>query len=299
MNLRDLNYLVTLADLKHFGRAAEACFVSQPTLSTQIRKLEEELGVQLIERAPRNLMLTEVGASIVERARGVLRDVEQIRESARRAADPANATIRLGLFPTLGPYFLPHAMPRIIEAFPGLECLLYEEKTPSILDGLRKGRLDAALLALPVEAAGLETEELFTEPFVMALPASHPLSKQTSISIEQLERHSVLLLEDGHCLRDQALEVCQLSGANERPGFRATSLETLRQMVGAGVGITLLPLLATLPPISTPADVSLIPFKAPVPHRTIGLVWRRSAAAADFFPKLATVLRNSVKKVLE
>ncbi len=292
MNLRDLRYLIALADLRHFGRAAEACHVSQPTLSTQIRKLEEELGVQLIERAPRQVMLTPVGADIVERARRVVAEVEQMRETARRTADPEAGSIRLGLFPTLAPYLLPHVVPNLRARFPRLELLLVEEKTAVILQRLREGRLDAAVLALPLHEDWLDSELLFEEPFILAMPQDHPLARHRELKLDELSDQHLLLLEDGHCLRDQALAVCQLAGAGEKEGFRATSLETLRQMVAAGVGMTLLPILAVKPPVPPSANIYLVPFKQPTPTRQLALVWRRSSAMSGFLHKLAAVLRD-------
>ncbi|OHE87492.1 MAG: DNA-binding transcriptional regulator OxyR, partial [Lysobacterales bacterium RIFOXYA1_FULL_68_6] len=235
MNLRDLKYLVALADHKHFGRAAAACYVSQPTLSTQIKKLEDELGVPLVERAPRKVMLTPAGRDAAERARRIVAEVEQMKEAARRSQDPEAGTVRLGLFPTLGPYLLPHVVPRIRARFPHLELLLVEEKSDVLLSRLREGRLDAGLLALPVADDQLHTEFLFEEPFVLAVPESHPLAQRGSLTLAELSQQQLLLLEDGHCLREQALDVCRLSGANEKSEFRATSLETLHQMVAADV----------------------------------------------------------------
>jgi LysR family hydrogen peroxide-inducible transcriptional activator len=291
MNLRDLRYLIALADLRHFGRAAEACHVSQPTLSTQVRKLEEELGVALVERAPRQVMLTPAGRDIVERARRVLADVEQMRETARRTADPEAGTVRLGIFPTLGPYLLPHVVPGLRARFPRLELLLVEEKTEVLLGMLRDGRLDAAVLALPLHEDWLEAEFLFEEPFVLAVPGTHALGQRAGLRLGDLADQNLLLLEDGHCLRDQALEVCTLSGAGEKEGFRATSLETLRQMVAAGVGITLLPMLAVKPPVSPSPDLKLVPFRTPAPSRRIAMVWRKSSAMAGFLRQVAQVLR--------
>lgn len=299
MNIRDLQYLVTLADLKHFGRAAEACFVSQPTLSTQIRKLEDELGVQIFERAPRKVLLTEVGKELVERAKMVLRDVEQIREVAKRTKDPHSGSVRLGVFPTLGPYLLPHIVPPIHQQFPNLELLLFEEKTEELMRQLAEGRLDAALLALPLDDDSMQVETLFEEPFVMALPSEHELNSQQQINLQDIANETVLLLEDGHCLRDQALEVCQLAGASEKREFRATSLETLRQMVAASVGITLLPCLAVKPPIAATQNLKLIPFEDPAPSRTIGLVWRRSSALGPFLTELAQVIKQLPDDLLE
>ena len=299
MNLRDLKYLVALADHKHFGRAAAASFVSQPTLSTQIKKLEDELGVALVERAPRKVMLTPVGREIVERARRVIAEVEQMAEIARRSKDPEAGTVRLGMFPTLGPYLLPHVLPAVRERFPRLELLLVEEKTDQLLIRLREGRLDAALLALPIHDDQLHIEPLFDEPFLLAVPQRHELASHDSLRLHDLDDRHLLLLEDGHCLRDQALEVCRLSGADERDGFRATSLETLRQMVAAGVGITLLPALSVQPPVPPSPDIRLLPFEGQPPHRRIAMLWRRSSAMHGFLTQLAAEFRKLPHRLLE
>ena len=293
MNLRDLQYLVALAEHRHFGRAAEACFVSQPTLSTQIKKLEEELGVPLVERTPRKVLLTEVGRDIAIRARDVLNGVEQIRSVARRTLDPESGTVRLGIFPTLGPYLLPHALPLVRQAFPKLELLLVEEKTEAVLRLLREGKLDAGILALPLHEDSLHSEFLFEEPFLLAVSEAHPLAhKQGQLKLADLSNQNLLLLEDGHCLRDQALEVCHLAGAVERSGFRATSLETLRQMVAANVGITLLPVTAVKPPVAPLDNLHLIEFKGQPPSRRVAMVWRKSSAMAGFLKRLAAVFRQ-------
>lgn len=292
MNLRDLRYLVALAEHKHFGRAADASFVSQPTLSTQIRKLEDELGVALVERTPRKILLTEVGREIATRARHVLDEVDQIKAIARRTKDPESGALRLGVFPTLGPYLLPHVVPGLRTRFPRLELLLIEEKSEILLQRLREGRLDAALLALPLHDDQLHADVLFDEPFLLAVPAPHHLSRHKALSLDDLEGESLLLLEDGHCLRDQALDVCQLAGANERDGFRATSLETLRQMVAANVGITLLPLLAVRPPVVQSEAIHMLPFLGEAPSRRIALVWRKSSAMHGFLVTLTNELRT-------
>ncbi len=299
MNLRDLRYLVALADHKHFGRAAEASFVSQPTLSTQIRKLEDELGVSLVERTPRKVLLTEIGREIAERARTILREVDQVRELARRTRDPESGTVRLGLFPTLGPYLLPHVVPKLRERFPKLELLLVEEKTPVLLRQLDEGRIDAAVLALPLHDAQLHVEPLFEEQFVLAVPKDSKLAKRDSLRMEDLEDQRLLLLEDGHCLRDQALDVCHLAGASEKDGFRATSLETLRQMVAANVGMTLLPALAVKPPVPRSDDIALLRFRGDPPHRRIALVWRKSSAMGEFLKKVADVVRALPRSLFE
>jgi LysR family hydrogen peroxide-inducible transcriptional activator len=292
MNLRDLKYLVALADHKHFGHAAAACFVSQPTLSTQIKKLEDELGVPLVERAPRKVMLTPAGRDAAERARRIVAEVEQMKEAARRSQDPEAGTVRLGIFPTLGPYLLPHVVPRIRARFPQLELLLVEEKSDVLLSRLREGKLDAGLLALPLQDDQLHTEFLFEEPFLLAVPEAHPLASRDSLSLGELSNQQLLLLEDGHCLREQALDVCRISGANEKSEFRATSLETLRQMVAANVGITLLPTLAVKPPVARSDNIHLLGFSDSHPSRRIALVWRRSSAMAGFLQELAKVFRE-------
>jgi LysR family hydrogen peroxide-inducible transcriptional activator len=293
MNLRELEYLVALDEHRHFGRAAEACFVSQPTLSMQVKKLERELGVELVERSPGRVMLTDAGERVVERARVMLREAEDIRSIARQAQDPEAGSVRLALIPTLAPYLLPHVVPQLHERFPRLELLLVEEKTDDLLERLHDGRLDAGVLALPVDAGNLRCEVLFREAFVLAVPRGHRLAELPEpVSPGVLAGEPVLLLEEGHCLRDQALDVCRLAGAPERGGFRATSLETLRQMVASGVGITLLPELAVQPPIPASDDIKLLHFSEPVPSRDIALLWRPTSVYGELLPRLADVLRH-------
>lgn len=299
MNFRALQYFVKLAELRHFSKAAEACFVSQPTLSTQIKKLEEELGVQLVERTPRQIMLTPIGEEIADRARLVLSDLDQIKAVARRSGDPATGNLRLGLFPTLAPYLLPHVVPGIRECYPNLRLQLSEEKTDNILQMLQRGKLDAALLALPIQDDGLRVEILFQEPFVLALPADHPLGKRSTVCLDDLNGSELLLLEEGHCLREHALEVCALAGAHERVDFHATSMETLRQMVAADVGITLMPVLSVKPPIAAAKNMITRPFADPAPSRTVALVWRRTSALSAFLQKLADCFRALPAGLLE
>ena len=298
MNLRDLRYLVAVADRRHFGRAAEACFVSQPTLSTQLKKLEEELDVALIEHTSRQVMLTDIGREIVERARVVLREADQIRELARRTRDPEAGNVRLGVFPTLGPYLLPHVVPKVRARFPKLTLLLVEEKTEELRRMLHDGRLDAAIMASPVNDPQLSHVDLFEEDFVLALPQGHALAKRKRIAVGDLADAELLLLDDGHCLRDQALDVCQMAGAAEARGFRATSLETLRQMVAGGVGITLLPALAVAAPVPANEHLHLVRFSGDVPHRRIALFWRRSSALGQFLEQLAKELAAVPKAAL-
>ena len=299
MNLRDLRYFIALAETRHFGRAAEACFVSQPTLSTQLKKLEEELGVALFERAPRNILLTPDGEQILRHAKLALSHVGTMQEIAKHTKDPESASIRLGIFPTLAPYLLPHVVPKLRKRFPNLELLLIEEKTEILIHQLRDGLIDAAILAEPLTEEQFESMHLFTEPFVLALPEKHPLSKQLTLGMGELEQQHLLLLEDGHCLRDQALAVCALSGASEKEGFRATSLETLRQMVAAGVGITLLPMLAVKPPVPKSPYIRLLPFRNPAPTRRIALFWRKSSVRGAFLRDLGQQIAKLPKSLFE
>ncbi|HWW19339.1 MAG TPA: LysR substrate-binding domain-containing protein [Steroidobacteraceae bacterium] len=280
LKLKDLRYLVAVADTRHFGRAAAKCFVSQPTLSAQLRKLEDYLGVQLIERRPRKVALTEAGENIAQRARSMLESGDAIVSLALTRRDPLAGALRLALLPTIGPYLLPHVALRIRKALPRLELMLYEYRTNPLLERLQQGEIDVGILALPVQGDGLITRELYQEPFVAALPASHRLAGRARVRVEDLQGESVLLLEDGHCLRDQALAVCSRSGVQERHDFRATSIETLRQMVAAGVGVTLLPELASVGTYGATRGLTVLPFAKPVPTRTIGAVWRKSTARA-------------------
>jgi len=287
LKLKDLRYLVAVADTRHFGRAAERSFVSQPTLSAQIKKLEEYLGVQLIERAPKRVALTAAGEEIVERARRILEASEEIVELARGHRDPLAGRLRLALLPTIGPYLLPNVAAKLRKALPRLELMLYEYQTDPMLEKLLAGEIDVGILALPVQADGLEAHELYKEPFMVAMPSNHRLSGRASIKVEDLAHETLLLLEDGHCLRDQALDICSGTDVNEKQDFRATSLETLRQMVASGVGITLLPELAGRGAYGAARGVTIKPFAKPVPTRTIGAVWRKSSARRTAIMALA------------
>ena len=278
LKLKDLRYLVAVADTRHFGRAAAKCFVSQPTLSAQLRKLEEYLGVQLIERRPRRVTLTEVGEDIAQRARSMLDSGDAIVTLALTRRDPLAGQLRLALLPTIGPYLLPQVALKIRKALPKLELMLYEYQTGPMLERLHHGEIDVGILALPVHEDGLIMRELYSEPFVAAVPTGHRLAGRARVRAEDLQGETLLLLEDGHCLRDQALAVCSRSGVHEKQDFRATSIETLRQMVATGVGITLLPELASTGGYGTTKGVAVVPFAKPVPTRTVGAIWRKSSA---------------------
>jgi LysR family hydrogen peroxide-inducible transcriptional activator len=278
VKLKDLRYLVAVADTRHFGRAAERCFVSQPTLSAQLKKLEGALGVQLIERQPKRVALTDAGEQIVARARRILEASAEVVTLARSYRDPFAGRLRVAMLPTIGPYLLPHVAPALRKALPRLELQLYEYQTAPLIEKLHGGALDLGILALPVELDGLEARELYQEPFNVALPEQHRLAKRATVRVEDLKDESLLLLEEGHCLRDQALEVCNRVGALEKQDFRATSLETLRQMVATGTGVTLLPELASRGAYGAARGVVTRPFARPVPVRHIGAVWRKTTA---------------------
>ena len=280
MNLRDLEYLVALAETRHFSRAAARCHVSQPTLSAQLQKLEAYLGVPLVERRPRRAALTAAGLAVVERARRMLQDADDIRALARASQDPLAGPLKVGLIPTLGPYLLPRVAPQIAKALPKLQLMLHEYQTEPLVERTQSGELDLAILALPADTGGLVTRPLFAETFLVALPEGHRLGGRKRMKTSDLQGEKLLLLEEGHCLRDQALEVCERVGTKEQD-FRATSLETLRQMVAAGLGITLLPRLAAEGPFASARGLAVRPFAPPAPNRVIGAAWRRSTSRLD------------------
>jgi len=287
MTLQELRYLVALADCGHFGQAAEACFVSQSTLSTGLKKLEDFLGVVMFDRSLKRVAPTPIGREIVESARRIVEEAERIRELAGEAKDPMDRTVHLGIIPTLGPYYLPHVLTQVRADHPKLRLLLREEMTPHMLAHLAEGKLDAGLLALPISDPSLEVVPLFVEPFLAAMPADHPLAAADEINIDELVRAGLLLLEEGHCLRGQALQACHLVGLKSEE-IRATSLETLRQMVAMGLGVTLIPTLASVSPSGQ--QVVLKPIADPGAARSIGLVWRRRSPLATTMAQLAETL---------
>lgn len=297
MNLRDLRYFVALAETGHFGRAAERCFVSQPTLSAQIKKLESYLGVQLIERQPRRVVLTDIGTKILPLARRMLEDSDQIVALARNEHDPLSGKMKVALIPTIGPYLLPLVMRRLRKQLPRLKLMLYEYQTQPLLERLRSGEIELGILALPVPLDGLEARELYEEPFTLAVPTNSELAKKSHVKVDDLSDETLLLLEDGHCLRDQALEVCGRIDAKESEDYRATSLETLRQMVAAGLGVTLLPELATRGPFGTGQGLAVKHFARPVPSRTVGAVWRKSSARIQALTAICDVIETTMKEM--
>ncbi|MGH0035600.1 MAG: LysR substrate-binding domain-containing protein [Myxococcota bacterium] len=299
MTLTELRYLVALAETRHFGRAAEACFVTQPTLSAGLKKLEDHLGVQLVERTSKRVALTPVGAAVVDQARRVLDECTAIEAIAREGQEPLSGPFHLGVIPTLGPYTLPWVVPPLRAAHPELELTLREDLTDNLLEALRAHVVDAALLALPVPGDDLRSEAVFDEPFWLAAPADHPLAARKRVRQSDLQGHRVLLLGEGHCFRDQALEVCHEVGADSEAGdFRATSLETLFQMVRAGLGCTLLPALA-LPAHRGDEAVALHPFVRPAPMRRIAVVWRKSFPRPGDCALLAQSIREHLPEGLK
>ncbi|PHZ83996.1 LysR substrate-binding domain-containing protein [Paremcibacter congregatus] len=283
MNIRDLQYFLAVADLGHFGQAAEQCCVSQPTLSGQIKKLEEQLGVLLLERTNRRVMLSEVGQQVAQAARHILREVDRINEIAESAHDPLAGKFRLGAFPTLSTYTFPDLVPKIKEILPNLRLILIEEKTATLIDKLHKGEIDAAFLALPLQDNFLVSEKLYEDEFLLAVPPDHELTQFKTIDQNTLKSYRLLLLEEGHCLRDQALDVCSVHGIGEEMDFKATGLETLRQMVKAGTGITFMPKIAIN---EDETGICYIPFTQPAPKRSIGLVWRKTTAKKAVIDKI-------------
>lgn len=296
IKLRDLEYLVAIDDHKHFGKAAEACFVSQPTLSGQIMKLEEQLALQLIERHRRGVMLTPAGEALIQKARQVLRAAEDFEATARSLLDPLAGDLHVGLIPTLAPYLLPHIMPGLNRALPDIHFYLHEDKTSNLLQELNSGKLDLLILPYLDEMSYFERYDLFSEELVLTVPGHHPLATKKAAMLQDLQGEQILTLEDGHCLRDQALGYCFTAGAHEDNRFQATSLETLRYMVASGLGITLLPQLATL---HQPADSNLvyIPFADPAPNRNISLVIRPNYSRMEAVRAVVSDLRASLSKL--
>ena len=296
MNLRDLEYLVALAEHQHFRLAAEACYVSQPTLSGQIRKLEDELGVVLLERTSRKVLFTASGLQLVAQARRVLEEARMLREMAQQHTEEMAGPLHIGLIPTVGPYLLPHIIPAIRREFPDLEIYLHEAQTHQIVARLDNGELDCALLALVKETAGFIEIPVFDENMYLAIAADHPWAEREQVAMSELSGQQLLMLEDGHCLREQALGFCFAAGAREDTHFRATSLETLRNMVAAGAGITLIPELA-VPQEKIRDGVCYLPCHDPEPKRTVGLIYRPGSPLKARYQRLAQLCQQQLQNL--
>lgn len=290
--LRQLQYAVAVADTLSFRRAAERCRVSQPSLSAQLAQMEDALGIQLFERNRRRVLITPAGAELVERARRLLVDADDLVAAARRLGDPLTGELRLGVIPTVSPYLLPAVAPALHGAFPRLTILWTEDKTEVLIRHLEAGELEAALLALEADIGDVEREVIAEDPFVLATPPGHPLGRgRGPASPAELRGENVLLLDEGHCFREQALAVCSRARAHELE-FRATSLPTLVPMVAAGAGVTLLPAMAVEAEVRR-SGLKVRPFTRPSPGRTIGLVWRKSSPLAPALRRLAAEIRDA------
>jgi LysR family transcriptional regulator, hydrogen peroxide-inducible genes activator len=293
MNLRDLQYVCAVADAAHFGKAAESCHVSQPTLSGQIKKLEESLGVVLFERTNRSVRLTEAGGRIVEIARTVLRAAEEIERTARACQDPTSGTLRIGMIPTIAPSLIPLVVLPLRERFPALTLALVEDTTDRLLAQLERGDIDAAVIATAPEDPRLPTIPLYREPFWFALPERHPLLRRSRIDPKEVEPHELLLLTDGHCLREQALSLCGRKAAGRRADTSATSLETIINLVAAGQGVTLVPALS-IGIASRAKGVALRRPKAASAERLVRLVYRPGFYPRPLLEPIAAVIRAVV-----
>ena len=294
MTLTELRYIVAVARERHFGRAAEACFVSQPTLSVAVKKLEAELGVQLFERGPGEVTVTPAGLKIVAQAQRVLEEAARIKELAAAGRDPLAGPLRLGAIYTIGPYLLPKLIPILRRAAPQMQLHIQENFTHVLAELLKNGEVDVILIALPFAEPGIETRAVYDEPFMVAVPKGHAWDgRKRAVSSEELTKESLLLLGEGHCFRDQVLDICHVVRAKERSPLARTveggSLETIRQMVAGGVGVTVLP--STSITSNTSSDlIRLLPFARPTPTRRVALAWRRSFPR----PEAIETLRKSI-----
>ena len=289
--MKQLQYLVALADTRHFGRAAERCHITQSTLSAGIRDLESVLGTAVAERSKRHVLITHVGARIAERAKALLRDAGEIMELARAGHSPMTGEMRLGVIPTIGPFLLPRVLPALRERFPALTIYLREEQTAPLLARLEDGELDAALIALPYDTGDLDTDVILKDEFLFACHRTHALAGAGEVSPDALAGERLLLLEEGHCLRGHALDVCKMGDTKARAQFEASSLHTLVHMVAAGIGVTLVPRLAVDARIAQGTDISLSPLTVPA-LRQVGLARRRTSSRTEDFRLLAGTLRE-------
>lgn len=290
MNISDLKYLVAVAEHRHFGHAAEACNISQPTLSTQLKKLEAELGVALLERNNRSVAVTPAGERVLRHARTILSEAEAIRDIGAGECRPMTGTLAIGCIPTLAPYMLPWLLPALAADYPDLKPVFTEDLTGNLVQAISEHRLDVAFMALPAGEGDLEEQALFDEDFLVACHPQHPFAKLEAILRQQMEQEDVLYLDDGHCLREQSIEVCGGPSSGGLGGdFRAASLETLRQLVAAGFGVTLLPAMAAAQSAEN-RNIAVRPFAGPA-FRRIGMVWRKSYPGRDSLMLLAGTVR--------
>ena len=288
ITLRQLRYFASLARHRHFGRAAENCAVTQPALSMQIRELEREIGAELVERRPGEIRLTETGVEVAQRAERILAATHDLVDFARHR-DVLSGELRLGIIPTLAPYVLPRVLPRLQSGYPHLRLDVRETLTKVLIGELVAGNLDVVLSALPVEGADVETLQLFVDPFLLAVPADDPMPQQARVAMADVDRRRLILLEEGHCLRDQALAFCATASGQAPAGLGATSLATVMQMVANNYGVTLLPQVAASDDVRD-SRVKLLRFAEPQPARTIGLAWRRTSTRKRDFTALGEIV---------
>lgn len=290
--IRQLEYIKAIDDHGTFQAAAKACHVSQPGLSAQVRQLEEFLEVQIFERGRKPILVTPAGKEILKRANEILRSVDFLHEAARSLSQPLSGTLRLGIIPTVAPFLLPKVLPKVRRAYPALQLELYEAQTHQLVEELERGGLDVLLVALEAPLGELASLPLFEDEFLLAVPRGHRLAQRKRVGESDLMGEAVLLLDDGHCLRSQALSVCSKAGASEMGDFRASSLATLIPMVASGAGVTLLPALATQRSAGLDKDLCLVPFKRPSPKRTIGFAWRTTSPRRAEFEELASLFAS-------
>ena len=309
MTLTELKYIVAVAREKHFGKGADACHVSQPTLSVAIKKLEEELQVKLFERNANEITVTPLGEEIIRQAQSVLEQADQIKDIAKRGKDPLAGSLRLGVIYTIGPYLLPDLVRQTIAKLPQMPLMLQENFTVKLLEELRNGEIDCAILAEPFPDTNLAIAPLYDEPFMAAVPSSHPLAARSSVTAEEMKKETMLLLGNGHCFRDHVLEVCpefarfSSSSGGIQKSFEGSSLETIKHMVAAGMGITLVPRLSvpkealanlsgkkSRVPAEQPSFIKYLPFVGHIPSRRVVLVWRRSFTRYEAI----AALRNAI-----
>ncbi|NQU59108.1 MAG: hydrogen peroxide-inducible genes activator [Rhodospirillales bacterium] len=297
-SLRQLRYLVTVVDKRHFGQAAEACFITQSTLSASIKELEGLLGVTLLERTKRRVVPTPIGIEIASQAQEILLQAEDMVDTAQAAGNPLSGALRIGIVPTISPYLVPRFLPPLHKMFPDLKPYLREDQTSQLLKQLGAGELDVLILAYPYKASDVEHEEFMDDSFWVACPKDHPLAKRRkkSVSIDEVPDEELVLLEEGHCLRDHALAACHLQDSGSQKGFRGTSLETIMQMVGVGIGITLIPEMAVQSHLFDRLDISMIPLSKEASTRKIGLTWRNASRRKDEFRILAQALKEIMSK---
>ncbi|MFT5287444.1 MAG: LysR family hydrogen peroxide-inducible transcriptional activator [Planctomycetota bacterium] len=291
--LRQLEYFVAVAERLNFSKAAESCFVSQPALSAQIAQLEALIGIKLFERDRRGVQLTVAGDSLVSGAKETLRSCDRFGQFAQSLCAPLSGPLRLGVIPTIGPYLLPQILPAISESYPELQLFLREDMTSRLLEQLAEGKLDLLLLATDIDLGAVTTLNLFSDPFVLGVSVDDELASLEEVALSHLSRRNVLLLDEGHCFREQTLSLCESAGADEFGGFRASSLGTITQMVANGLGITLLPELAIEREAAAVPRLHVIPFGADGPFRSVGLAWRPNSPRGEEFRALGTALAEA------